>query len=253
MKIGLLSSNTFSKHRLSTLSPILNDNNFLIKIAIIDNTPQMSTRQKIIKNFKRGRGLYILIMALKSLFKQKKTSMNTEEFCNKEKIKMLKISIKKDIYSKNTVNYIKDHEIDILLLLGGFGIVKEPLLSAASLGILSYHHGDMRKYRGMPPGLWELYNGESEIGITVQLLSSGLDCGIPIDEKTIKINKYDTLKKLQDKASKKSINMFYDSLKKLSDNNFTPKKIKKFGRVYTLPNMRQWIKLNIKILFNFIR
>ena len=105
----------------------------------------------------------------------------------------------------------------------------------------------------MPPGLWELYNGESEMGITVQLLSSGLDCGIPIDEKTIIIYKYDTLKRLQDKASKISIDMFYNSLKKLSDNNFIPKKINKFGKVYTLPNMRQWIRLNIKILINFLK
>lgn len=39
--------------------------------------------------------------------------------------------------------------------------------------MLSYHHGDMRRYRGQPPGFWELYNGEREIGVTVQRLAAG--------------------------------------------------------------------------------
>ena len=51
----------------------------------------------------------------------------------------------------------------------------------------------MRKYRGMPPGLWELYHGEREMGITVQKLAAGLDCGVPIEEKHIPIYPNDTL------------------------------------------------------------
>ena len=53
---------------------------------------------------------------------------------------------------------------DVLLRIGGFGIVKEPLLSLCRAGVLSYHHGDMRRYRGQPPAFWELYHGERSIG-----------------------------------------------------------------------------------------
>jgi methionyl-tRNA formyltransferase len=71
---------------------------------------------------------------------------------------------------------------DLLLLIGGFGIIKAPLLDLAPQGVLSYHHGDMREYRGQPPAFWELYNGEKPNRVTVQRLSPGIDCGQPIVE-----------------------------------------------------------------------
>ena len=66
---------------------------------------------------------------------------------------------------------------DVLVLIAGFGIIGEPLLSLAPHGVLAYHHGDMRRYRGMPPAFWELFNDETEMGVTVQRLSPGLDDG----------------------------------------------------------------------------
>jgi len=173
----------------------------------------------------------------------------------------LKIFVKNQIeiietktpYSDATINRIKKFELDALLLVGGFGIIKEVLLNTTPKGVLSYHHGNMRKYRGMPPALWELYNNENEMGVTVQVLAPGLDCGIPIEEKTIEIRKSDTLKKLQNRASEQSIDMLYKALKKLSDKEFVPEKIETFGEVYTLPNLKQWIILNVRILLKRLK
>ncbi len=57
----------------------------------------------------------------------------------------------------------------------------------------------MRKYRGMPPIFWELYNNEQEIGITVQKLDTRLDARIPIVEKKITIDHNDSYKSLKKK------------------------------------------------------
>jgi methionyl-tRNA formyltransferase len=73
------------------------------------------------------------------------------------------------------IENIRKFKPDILLLIDGFGIIKEPLLKITPLGVLSYHHGNMQKYRGEPPAFLELYNNENEMGITVQILSSGLE------------------------------------------------------------------------------
>ena len=59
------------------------------------------------------------------------------------------------------------------VLLGGFGIVKEPLLSLASQGILSYHHGNMRKYRGQP--VWGVVASFHGIVQRVRQLAHGGD------------------------------------------------------------------------------
>jgi folate-dependent phosphoribosylglycinamide formyltransferase PurN len=250
MRIGLLTGDTLPAFRLATLMPILKDKSFSIEFAVIDDSPEKSITQKIIKNLRKGRGGYILIMAFQSFLTRKEATVNTEEFCKENGISVHKT---KDIYSPDTIDIIRKISPDILLLIGGYGILKEPLLSLTRLGVLSYHHGDMRKYRGQPPAFWELYNHEKEMGITVQILTSGLDCGIPVEEKTLEIKKDDTLKKLQNRATKESENMMYQALKKLSDPDFIPSKIETFGKVYTIPNLRQWITLHVRILRRWVK
>lgn len=250
MNIGLLTSNSLSEFRLNTLKPIIEDNNFSIKVAIIDNRPKKSLKQKLKKNIKRGRGGYILIMALQSIFSKKGKSINTKEFCSKNKIAVIET---KEPYSPDIIESIKKFNLDLLILVGGYGIIKEPLLKVTPIGVLSYHHGNMRKYRGMPPALWELYNNEKEMGVTVQILSPGLDNGIPIEEKTIDIRKNDSLKKLQNRAFEQSVDMLYKALKNLSNKEFTPQRIDNFGKVYTLPNLKQWIILNIRLILRRLK
>lgn len=245
MKVGLLTSNSLSDFRLKTIDPIINDKLFTVELAIIDDRPEKSLTEKLRSNIKRRRGAYIFILALKSLLRRKNKAVQTKEYCQKNNIKFLET---RDPYSWEIIDQIKHHNLDVLLLIGGYGIVKEPLLSAAPLGVLSYHHGNMRKYRGFPPALWELYNNEKEMGVTVQILTAGLDCGIPIEEKTIEIRPTDNLKKLTDRAFIESEDMMYAALKKLCNPEFRPATIETFGQVYTLPNFREWMVLNAKIL-----
>lgn len=166
-------------------------------------------------------------MALQRIFLKKGLSINTKEFCNKKEISVIETQ---EPYSLYTIENIKKYNLDLLILVGGFGIVKESLLKVTPIGVLSYHHGNMRKYRGMPPAFWELYNNEKEMGVTVQILSLGLDNGIPIEEKTIEIRKNDSLKSLQNRAYKQSVNMLYNALKKFRTINSRPKKLIILGK-----------------------
>lgn len=50
----------------------------------------------------------------------------------------------------------------------GFGILVGDALSAPGNGVLSYHHGDLTKYRGQPAGFWEFIRGEPRAGVTLQ-------------------------------------------------------------------------------------
>ena len=42
-------------------------------------------------------------------------------------------------------------------VLFGFGFVVGPVLDAFEHGVLSFHHGDLREYRGQPMGFWEQF------------------------------------------------------------------------------------------------
>lgn len=247
MKLGILAGKNFTKFQQNVLKPILDDQNIEIRLIVIDSSPSLSLSKALRKNLKRGRGGYIFVMAFNAFFsKQKTESESTIQFCKKYNFPYI---ASEKIHSEKTVEIIKKNGLDAMILLGAKGIISEPLISLCPSGILSYHHGNMRKYRGMPPAFWELFNEEKEMGITVQRIAKKLDCGFPIEEKNIPIRHLDTLKSLTERAYTESENMMHKALKKISTPNFIYKPIDEIGKVYTLPNLRQWLLFNIKIFF----
>jgi peptidoglycan/xylan/chitin deacetylase (PgdA/CDA1 family) len=55
------------------------------------------------------------------------------------------------------------------------------------------------EYRGMPPGFWELYDGQSTAGITVHSVDDGLDSGDILIEGTVPIHPKDSTETLTKK------------------------------------------------------
>lgn len=246
MRIGLLCGRTLSEHHLRILRPILADPDLDVALVVVDARPPQSAGRKVLDHLSRGRGGYVLVQMVQKYFGPRTPSVKAEEFCRTNHLEFLETA---SPYSLQTSADIRKHHLDLLALINGFGIVHEPLLSVCPRGILSYHHGDMRKYRGMPPGLWELYNGECQMGITVQKIAAGVDCGVPIEEKRIPIYPTDTLTTLETRMRIEDEGMLYAALKKMNDPDFTPTLIREFGKVYTLPNFRQWIALQARIAY----
>jgi hypothetical protein len=81
-----------------------------------------------------------------------------------------------DLFSDADANAVRDQKLD-LLLRHGFGIIKGPILTAATFGIWSFHHADNGVNRGGPPGFWEAARGEPVTGVTLQVLTPELDGG----------------------------------------------------------------------------
>ena len=74
-----------------------------------------------------------------------------------------------------TVDVIQEHS-DVVIRFG-FGVLKGRILQSPTYGVLSYHPGDIRAYRGQPGGFWEFLNGEDEMGVTLQRINETLDGG----------------------------------------------------------------------------
>ena len=246
MKIAVLCGTGLDAFHQEVLKPIMADPLMGIVGVYVDSRPRPSLKKRFVKNLKRGRGGYMLVMLVKSRLAKKKPSVSAIEFFASKGIECVET---KQPYSEENVAKIKNWNPDVMVMLGGFGIVKEPLLSLAPHGIISYHHGDMRKYRGQPVGFWELYHNESQMGVTVQRLSAGIDKGTPIVEKVIPIEKDDNVKKLCERAMSSSVNMMHEAIQLVGDPSFCPNEICGFGPIYTLPNLRQYLKLQIKLLF----
>lgn len=245
MKIALLCGTHLDEFQQKVLAPILEDPAIETAAALIDCRPRPSLKKRFIKNLKRGRGGYMLIMLLKSHAAKKKPSVETKQFLGGYGIDCIETQ---EPYSMDTTRQLQAFQPEAIVMLGGFGIVREPLLSLAPAGILSYHHGDMRKYRGQPVGFWELYNCEKEMGVTVQRLAAGIDRGTPIVEKSIPIRNDDNVASLRDRALEESTNMMHQALAAIQQPTFRPAVIDCYGPIYTIPNLRQYIALQIKLL-----
>jgi hypothetical protein len=71
---------------------------------------------------------------------------------------------------------IRGHSLDFIIRFG-FDILAGEILSAARYGVWSYHHGDEQRFRGAPPGFWEIFYDEEATGVLLQRLTERLDNG----------------------------------------------------------------------------
>ena len=79
-------------------------------------------------------------------------------------------------FGEDDLDTIRAERFDLLIRCGS-GILRGGILSAARLGILSFHHGDNRVNRGGPAGFWEVYHGWPKTGFIIQRLTEELDGG----------------------------------------------------------------------------
>jgi len=79
-------------------------------------------------------------------------------------------------FSNFDIEKIRALDFDLLIRCGT-GILRGEILSAARHGIISFHHGDNRVYRGSPPAFWEVFYRSETTGFTIQQLTEELDGG----------------------------------------------------------------------------
>ena len=56
-------------------------------------------------------------------------------------------------------------------------ILKEPLLSTAPKGAINIHHAPLPEYKGMMPTFWQMYHGETTVGLTIHHMVAKIDEG----------------------------------------------------------------------------
>jgi methionyl-tRNA formyltransferase len=79
-------------------------------------------------------------------------------------------------FPAEAVDAIRALDLDVILRFG-FNIIRGDILDTARHGIWSFHHGDSERYRGGPPLLWELLEGNPLSGAVLQRLDESLDAG----------------------------------------------------------------------------
>jgi folate-dependent phosphoribosylglycinamide formyltransferase PurN/peptidoglycan/xylan/chitin deacetylase (PgdA/CDA1 family) len=106
----------------------------------------------------------------------------------------------KDIHSDEALGFVRRQEADLGLVFGT-RILKPVLYEIPKNGSINIHKRKVPDYRGGGPvGLWELLDGQSEIGVTVHRVEATVDVGAVIRTATIPIEPFDDLESLALKA-----------------------------------------------------
>ena len=89
-----------------------------------------------------------------------------------------------DYHAPETIALMREANADLGVIYGT-NIIKESVFRIPRLGSINLHQRLAPHYRGGPPVFWELYNGESELGLTVHYVAAKVDSGDIILQETM--------------------------------------------------------------------
>jgi methionyl-tRNA formyltransferase len=130
----------------------------------------------------------------------------------------------------------------------GTRILRATLFTIPRLGMVNIHQGKLPNYRGMPPGFWELYNGEQSAGVTLHRVAAELDAGEILFRHTVDIRHSDTIESLQSRlhaAVVEHIASWITSV--LSGDLPSHPRSETSGKLYTAPTVHERLELRKRL------
>tara|TARA_B100001093_G_scaffold419672_1_gene411305 strand:- start:6424 stop:7305 length:882 start_codon:yes stop_codon:yes gene_type:complete len=124
----------------------------------------------------------------------------------------------KNINSKNTIDWIKRKNPEIIICIGWSKLLKKKILSLCKFGVIGYHPSDLPNNRGRHPIIWTLALGLKKIGSTFFIMDSKADSGDIISKKLINVSKDDNARKLYNRLIITAKSQIRQILKKLANN-----------------------------------
>jgi len=82
-----------------------------------------------------------------------------------------------DFHDPACLQTLKEIGPDLGVLAGTY-ILRECVYRIPRMGTINLHSGRVPEYRGAAPAFWELYHGESEVGITIHEVERDVDAGM---------------------------------------------------------------------------
>jgi methionyl-tRNA formyltransferase len=91
---------------------------------------------------------------------------------------------------------LEERKPDLLLSVACPYILKDRLLKLPPLGCINIHHAPLPRYKGMMPTFWQLFHGESTVGVTVHYMAAKVDEGATLLQEDLAIQTCESLDQL---------------------------------------------------------
>jgi hypothetical protein len=99
-------------------------------------------------------------------------------------------------------------------LQNGVGILAGDVLTAPTHGVLSYHHGDIRRYRGVYTHLWNYLDRVETGGVTLLQLTEQLDAGAIAAEREVDLADCLTWSELEARKHRAGVPLVADAVER---------------------------------------
>ncbi len=110
-----------------------------------------------------------------------------------------------------------------IAILIDFGIIlSQSVIDYFPLGIVNSHFSLLPRWRGPDPITWAILSGEKNTGVSLMLVSIGIDEGPILAQKTLKISKDDTNSSLTSNLTTASHNLLVETLPKYISGDIKP-------------------------------
>lgn len=133
----------------------------------------------------------------------------------------------------DTVDRLADADVVVRF---GFELLQGRILDAPTHGVLSYHPGDVREYRGQPGGFWEFLDGEDEVGVTVQRLTETIDGGEIVTLERVDVSDCHTWQEIRARIYRRAAVMLVPAVSTVVDEDESASAPDRLGELYTTPS-----------------
>jgi methionyl-tRNA formyltransferase len=104
--------------------------------------------------------------------------------------------------SPEFVREVADRGADLIVSVACPYILKEPILRVPRLGCINIHNARLPKYKGMMPTFWQMFHGETEIGISIHYMTPAIDQGQILLQRSLKIEPGESLDHVMRRAKR---------------------------------------------------
>src|SRR5210317_2543495 len=169
-----------------------------------------SNLKSLIKFSKLKKSPIIVRMIISNNYKAKGL-----QYAHIYKIKKKVFDFNNTLSEKKVINELKKSDIHLICLAGFMKILSKSFIKNFKGKILNIHPSLLPKYKGLNTHERAIKNKDKYSGCTVHFVNSRLDSGKIINQKKVRINKFDTPKTLAKKILTKEHKLYPDAIIKV--------------------------------------
>jgi folate-dependent phosphoribosylglycinamide formyltransferase PurN len=140
--------------------------------------------------------------------------------------------------SESTLQALGDIGPDYIIL-AQTGIIRDPVIRSARLGVLNAHPGWLPEFRGVDCAWWALHEGQPDrIGASLHLVDTGVDTGPIVWVKPLDASMVPSFRELQESLNEVCIDLLTDACGDIEAGRSLPRKAQ------SVPSGSQYYKMN---------